>query len=65
MIIHSGLFPDFLKASTTLSLFVSFLFIPIDEDAAIFALSSFASESRSRSLRSSFTASAPIPALNF
>ena len=62
-IIHSGLFPEFLNASTTSSLFtILALFCPDAFSRAAF--NSTASFSRSIDESNSSTASAPIPTLN-
>ena len=63
IIIHSGLFPEPLNASTTSSLFIILArFCPVDSLSC--CLSSTLSPSRSISISSSFTASAPIPTRN-
>ena len=61
--IHSGLFPDFLNASTVSNLFINFAFLCSLADSKSFSISA---DSLSKSTRSSnfLIASAPISALN-
>ena len=64
MIIHSGLFPDFLNASSTLSRFAYFFFIAAEVDALAFTCNSSHKALISIFLSKSRIASAPIPTLN-
>ena len=63
-IIHSGLFPDWIKASITSSLLETLIaFCPVAPSISAFNISD--SFSRSICFKSFFTASAPIPASNW
>ena len=61
MIIHSGLFPEFKKASTTFNLFASLIGFNSDVDSSISTLRLSASFSKSILVNKSRIASAPIP----
>ena len=61
-IIHSGLFPDLRKDSTTFNRFTSFFFLVSETEVIISARSSSYSFSRSISSSNCLIASAPIPA---
>ena len=60
--IHSGLFPDSLRALTIFNLFASFFILVSDVTVFNPVLSSSSSLFKSTSSRSFLTASAPIPA---
>ena len=62
MIIHSGLFPEWINASTTLSRLISFLVFVSDVDSASCSRSSADSILGSSAFNNSLIASAPIPA---
>ena len=62
IIIHSGLLPECRKASTTFNRLVNFLVLVSELDSARSSRSCAESDLRSSPFKSSFTASAPIPA---
>ena len=64
IIIHSGLLPESLNASSNFNLFEIFLSFVSEFVRGISSLRILISSSISRSSRSNLTASAPIPALN-